>query len=256
MTPRLLIFAVGAAAMVLAGCGKFPGQPDEHHHKYVRPEEVSDFKKLYAGNCAGCHSLEAGKIAAARSLNDPAFAKFVGKENIEKLIAGGVKNTAMPALGAKYGGYLTDAQIAILADGILETAGIESDKVATSADLPPYSGPVGNAEAGKAAFAANCVSCHGPEGTGNREKKIGSIVDPNFLALTSDQSLRSLIIVGRSDLKHPDRTQLVSGKTLSDADVADIVGYLASLRPSRETGVVGVPPIAAAVPHPSPTPGS
>lgn len=255
MTPRLLILAAGAAVTVFAGCEKLPGQPDEHHHKYVRPEEVSDFKKLYAENCAGCHSLEAGKLAAARPLNDPTFVKFVGKQNLEKIIEGGVKNTAMPALGVKYGGYLTDAQISILADGILKAAGVNPGGN-DPGDLPLYSAPVGNPEAGKAAFAANCASCHGPDGTGNSEKRIGSIVDPNFLALTSDQSLRSLIIAGRTDLKHPDRTQLMPGKTLSDTEVADIVGYLASLRPNPDTGVVAVPPIAAAAPSSSPTPGS
>lgn len=257
MTSRLLILAASAAATLLTGCEKFPGQPDEHHHKYVRPEDVVDFKKLYVENCAGCHSLEAGKFAAARPLNDPAFVKFAGKANIEKLIADGVKGTAMPALGVKHGGYLTDTQIAVIANGILKAAGIESEATAASGDPAlPYSAPAGNAEAGKAAFAANCASCHGSDGKGVPDKKIGSIVDPGFLALSSDQSLRSIIAVGRPDLKHPDRTQVVAGKTLSDTEIADIVGYLASLRPDPNTGVVPTPPVAVAVPNPSPTPGS
>ena len=55
---------------------------------------------------------------------------------------------------------------------------------------------------GAGAYATFCAGCHGPEGKGTA--KGSSIVDDSFLALVSDQNLRTTIIAGRPDLGHPD----------------------------------------------------
>jgi cytochrome c oxidase cbb3-type subunit 3/ubiquinol-cytochrome c reductase cytochrome c subunit len=61
----------------------------------------------------------------------------------------------------------------------------------------------------------------------------GSIVDPAYLALMSDQSLRSTIIVGRPDEHMPDwRTDASDPNTraMTDQEITDTVAWLASKR--------------------------
>ena len=68
--------------------------------------------------------------------------------------------------------------------------------------------------AGKNVFAMACASCHGPEGRGG--PKGGSIVDPSYLALVSDQGLRTTVMAGRPDLGMPDWRGYVT--VVADAD--------------------------------------
>jgi mono/diheme cytochrome c family protein len=95
------------------------------------------------------------------------------------------------------------------------------------ATLPPYSAEneTGDAAHGKRLFVRDCFMCHG------QGAKVGPVTDPSFLALVSNQGLRTSIIIGRPDLGMPDWRFLNLGHALSDQDVADIVAYLASLRP-------------------------
>ena len=73
--------------------------------------------------------------------------------------------------------------------------------------------------------------CHG------KGAKPGPVSDPSFLALVSNQGLRTSIIVGRPDLGMPDWRFLNLGRALSDQDIDDLVAYLASLRPQNlQTG--------------------
>lgn len=67
--------------------------------------------------------------------------------------------------------------------------------------------------------------CHG------KGAKIGPVTDPSYLALVSDQNLRTSIIVGRPDFGMPDWRFVNLGHALSDQDILDIVAYLISLRP-------------------------
>ena len=60
-----------------------------------------------------------------------------------------------------------------------------------------------------------CSSCHGPDGKGGA--KASSIVDGTFLALLTDQELRTLVIVGRPDLGAPDWRNNVPGKPMTSA---------------------------------------
>jgi cytochrome c oxidase cbb3-type subunit 3/ubiquinol-cytochrome c reductase cytochrome c subunit len=57
----------------------------------------------------------------------------------------------------------------------------------------------------------------------------GSLVDPAYLALISDQALRSIIVAGQPDQGMPSTDQ-VSAHPLTDQDVTDIVAWLASHR--------------------------
>ena len=74
-----------------------------------------------------------------------------------------------------------------------------------------------------------CSSCHGPDGKGGA--KASSIVDGTFLALLTDQELRTLVIVGRPDLGAPDWRNNVPGKPMSSQEISDVVAWLSAQRP-------------------------
>ena len=60
--------------------------------------------------------------------------------------------------------------------------------------------------AGAQVFATSCASCHGADGKGTATS--GSIVDGSFLALVSDQNLRTTVIAGRPDSRPSRLAQL------------------------------------------------
>src|SRR5439155_16732439 len=102
---------------------------------------------------------------------------------------------------------------------------------------PPYSDSLpGDARRGAEVFAAYCASWHGEGGRGGRGSAGGgSIVDGSFLALVSDQGLRTMVIVGRPDLGAPDWRGNVRGKAMAFQDISDVVAWLSAQRPERGT---------------------
>ena len=211
----LLVFA-------LTGCDQLPGKPNEKN-RWKPPEANKIFADLYATNCLGCHS-NGDTISGSISMHDPLYLQVIPKETMRKIIANGVPRTAMPGFGRAIGGELTDEQIDVLVQGIYEWS-----KGSNLTGLPPYSAPPGDAQNGAAVYAESCADCHGKEGTGG---KAGSVVDPSYLSLASDQYLRSVIIAGRPELGMPNHQSLVPGKPLTSEQIADVVGWLASHRPS------------------------
>jgi cytochrome c oxidase cbb3-type subunit 3/ubiquinol-cytochrome c reductase cytochrome c subunit len=59
---------------------------------------------------------------------------------------------------------------------------------------------------------------------------MGSIVDPTYLALITDQGLRDIVVSGLPGEGMPDWRGDATGKTMTDQDVTDIVAWLASQR--------------------------
>ena len=59
-----------------------------------------------------------------------------------------------------------------------------------------------------------------------------AVPSPNdsFLALVSDQGLRTIVITGRPELGAPDWRGNVRGKPMSDQEITDVVAWLASRR--------------------------
>lgn len=230
-----LLFA-GLAA--LSGCGRLPGKPREAD-RWRPPEANKNFAELYSTNCVACHGD--GKIPSASiSMYNALYLSVVPREVIRKVTAEGVPGTMMPGYSAAVGGLLTDEQIDLLADGIHKgTEGHET----TESDHPPYAAPPGDAQRGAAVYAQNCAQCHGNEGTGG---KAGSVVDPAYLSLTSDQYLRSVVIAGRPELGMPNYREYVTGKPMTAEEIADVVGWLSSHRTGPAPGQP-VPQAAAAV---------
>ena len=126
----------------------------------------------------------------------------------------------MPAFGEPAGGFLTPQQVDVLVAG-MRTRWNHKDQ--SAAHMPPYSSnAVGNVEHGQDVFRVGCTSCH--------QQGQQKITDASYLALVSDQSLRTIVIAGRPDLGHPDWKQVRPGQPLTDQDVGDVIAYLHSLR--------------------------
>ena len=61
--------------------------------------------------------------------------------------------------------------------------------------------------------------------------KAGSVTDPAYLSLISDQGLRTLVITGRPDFGAPDWRGNVPGRPMTDQEISDVVAWLSSQRP-------------------------
>lgn len=215
---RHAIWLPAGLAILLLGCSNRPEQ-------FILPDQVSDFSVLYESNCAGCHGRD-GHFGAARPLNDPLFLALIGKEKLRDVIAKGVTGTAMPAFAQNAGGALTDQQITILASQIEEHWSRSQAFIAVA--LPPYSADSGDAKQGEAVFHHYCSSCHGDDGLGRA--KTGSVVNPEFLALVSNQSLRTTVIAGRADQGAPDLRSYSPGHVMTGQEVSDVVAWISAHR--------------------------
>jgi cytochrome c oxidase cbb3-type subunit 3 len=247
MSARLQIGLCGTAILaitLLTGCSaRLPGQPSEAK-RWQAPAEIKDFNQLYNQNCAGCHGA-GGRLGAARSLNDPLYLAIVTDEAMRAAISKGRLGTSMPAFSKEAGGHLTDQQIELLVSGMRSRWSKPDDF--KGAELPRYSvneaktasspaaeglsnisaQQTSDASRGATTYKTYCASCHGTNGDGG---SAGSIVDPNFLNLVSDQGLRTTVVVGRADLGKPDWRGNVPGHPMSAQEIADVVAWLAAQR--------------------------
>ncbi len=226
------IVLAGLPAVFLSGCDAMPGRPSAADRE-VLPTQVTSFAALYGRHCAGCHGAD-GRLGAARSLNDPLYLALVPTDMFRTIIAQGVPGGMAHAFAAGAGGPLTDAQIGILVREMRARWGRPG--AVTSFSLPPYSaadaarngsGP-GSPQRGMAVYTEACARCHGPEGKGGPNG--GSVVDPAYLALVSDQALRTAVIAGRPDLGMPDWRGEATGRPLTQQQVSDVVAWLESHR--------------------------
>jgi cytochrome c oxidase cbb3-type subunit 3 len=214
-----------AISAMLFGCASPHGQ-SRKGSETLAPNEVLDFATLYGENCAGCHGVE-GKGGAAIALANPVYLAIADDAVIRKVIANGVRGTAMPAFAESTGGMLTDAQIDVITKEIRSRWSQQGVlNVATAPSYAPKS--TGDAQRGEVAYKSYCESCHGPGGSGGR--KGSTITDDSFLALVSDQGLRTIVITGRPELGAPDWRGNVPGKPMSEQEVTDVVAWLGSRR--------------------------
>jgi len=224
-TLRHLCKFTALAAILFSGCGAPHGQPGKGS-EVLAPSEVLEFGTLYAENCAGCHGAE-GRGGAAIALANPVYLAIADDAAIRKVIVNGVRGTAMPAFAVSAGGMLTDGQIDVITKGIRSRWSRQG--VLDTATLPSYAPKsTEDAQRGEVAYKTYCESCHGPGGGGGR--KGSAITDDSFLALVSDQGLRTIVIAGRPELGAPDWRGNMPGRPMSDQEVTDVVAWLASRR--------------------------
>jgi cytochrome c oxidase cbb3-type subunit III len=220
MNPWALILIATLAA--ISACGT----RNPADSAVIPPGKIVDFSFLYARNCSGCHGPD-GKGGAANGLGDPVYLAIADDVAIRRVTSGGVRGTSMPAFAQHSGGMLTDDQINVIVRG-MRSQWAKPGALGSGA-TPPYAAPSpGDPKRGFAVYSAYCSSCHGPDGHGG---KASSIVDSSYLALVSDQGLRTTVIVGRPELGAPDWRGDIPGKPMSPDDVSDVVAWLAAQRP-------------------------
>ncbi len=239
--PTGLIGCIALLCVLLSGCGQggdnLPGKPNPAD-AFIMPQEVKDFGELYAQRCAGCHGAN-GNVCPGPPLNDPLFVSLVSEEELTDVISKGRHGTLMPAWSQSAGGPLTDAQVAVLVQGIKKPNWKRVNE-ATSQSVHPNAPQLmlaanargGIVESGAKVFATACAGCHGERGEGT--KSGGAINDPAFLALMSDTILRRYVITGRPDLEMPNFAES-SGRDkdfapLTSEQVSDVVALLGSWR--------------------------
>jgi mono/diheme cytochrome c family protein len=192
----------------------------------IPPDKIMDFHFLYERTCAGCHGAD-GKGGAAIALGDPVYLAIADDATIRRVTSDGVPGTSMPAFAHRSGGMLADAQVDVIVSGI-RSRWARPDAL-RNVEPPPYAAQSpGDPKRGGAVFGIYCASCHGADGRGG---KAGSIVNGSYLALVSNQGLRTVVIVGRPELGAPDWRGNVPGKPMSPQDVSDVVAWLAAQRP-------------------------
>jgi len=222
--PYLSAFAV-LPLVLLSACSTPNGQPQKGSEA-VAPSQVVDFGTLYAQNCAACHGAE-GRGGAAIALANPVYLAIVDENAMRNVVANGVRGTSMPAFAQSAGGLLADEQINVIASGMFS----HWRRKGTLGEINPPSytaKTTGDAARGEIVFGTYCASCHGSEGQGG--SKASAISNDSFLALVSDQGLRTIVITGRPDLGAPDWRGNVPGKPMSDQEITDVVAWLASRR--------------------------
>lgn len=217
---------LSVAIVACTGCSNLPGHPTANSIP-IDPDNISDFHVLFKTNCSGCHGAE-GKGGAALSIADPVYLAIVDDSLLRKVVTNGLPGTSMPAFARGAGGMLTDNQVNIIVRGLREHYAKPN---ALSGFTPPayVSTETGDAARGASIYETFCASCHGPEGKGGT--KASSIVDGSFLALLTDQELRTLVIVGRPDLGAPDWRNNVPGSPMSSQEISDVVAWLSAQRP-------------------------
>ena len=217
--------ASAVLSLLLSGCSSPHGQP-QGDSEAVAPTQVSDFATLYSQNCAGCHGAH-GRGGAAIALSNPVYLDIVDEANMRKVIANGIHGTSMSAFAQSAGGMLTDKQIDVITSGILSNWSRKG--ILDGSNPPSYAAnTAGNAGHGELVYRTYCASCHGQGGQGG--PKGSAITGDSFLALVSDQGLRTIVIVGRPELGAPDWRGNVPGKPMTDQEITDVVAWLASRR--------------------------
>jgi len=228
----VLLAGVSISGVSILGCDRAPGHPGPGP-EVVRPEEVLDSAVLYKTNCAACHG-ENGKDGVAIALANPTYLAFVGEETLREVTAKGIHGKLMPSFARSAGGSLTDQQVNVLVHGIMQRW--SNPGAFAGRTIPAYRASLApDANRGEQAYATFCASCHGDHGQGKsylangKTVTAGSIVDESYLALVSDQALRSFIVAGVPDSVMPDYRSDAS-VAMTDQQITDVVGWLAAKR--------------------------
>jgi cytochrome c oxidase cbb3-type subunit 3 len=207
--------------ILIAACGRPADDPADGASK---TQLTAAFDRVYGENCAGCHGAN-GRNGAALSLNDSVYRTVMDSAAVQRAVATGVPGTLMPAFAHSAGGTLADSEIAVIVTGIRERWG---KSMAATPGTPVYAAPPGNPVAGADAYATFCAGCHG--NPGDTASRSGAIADPSYLALVSNQWLRTVTIVGRPERGMPDWRGYVPGRPMTNTEIADVVAWLAAQR--------------------------
>jgi cytochrome c oxidase cbb3-type subunit III len=238
-THHICAIVLSPALMLLAGC-ELPGRP-KPGPEVPRPELVLSFDTLYGENCAGCHGAN-GQDGSATNLANPEYQALIDDASLRDVVANGQQGTLMPGFSIRTGGSLTDAQIDVIVRGMRIRWG--SNNPVAGQNMPPYkSSHQGIVANGPGVYSQACAHCHGL--SAQHGGKAGSILDGSFIALVSEQTIRTTIIAGRPDIGEPDWRGHIPGRPMTDQEITDVSAWLIAQKPTNP-----------GQPYPSATPAS
>ena len=158
---------------------------------------------------------------------DPVYLAIVDEASMRKVIANGVHGTSMSAFAQSAGGMLTDKQIDAITSGIFSRWARKG--ILDGSNPPSYAATTtGNAANGELVYGTVLRILPWPWRPGRA--KGSAVTNDSFLALVSDQELRTIVIAGRPELGAPDWRGNVPGKPMTDQEITDVVAWLASRR--------------------------
>ena len=188
ISTRAVEMSIGLLATALIAAGLLPIMLLEPQRQVAAQQaqlaaDLDSAMTLYAENCAVCHGLAGEGIGATPPLDVPAL-REAPFDMLEKTIARGLYNTAMPAWSQSDGGPLSAYQVGELASLIqlgdwqqvqdrVVNLGLTPQTAFASEPDPQILAaladqPEGAALAqGVALYGAHCVACHGADGLGS-----------------------------------------------------------------------------------------
>ncbi len=201
-----------------------------------RSNDPARFAALYAEHCAACHG-PGGWNGPAAPLANPVYQAWVDDPTLTRVIAEGVPGTAMRGFARRAGGPLDDAEIALL---VREMRSAWATPFADRDKLPPYSTTyradvVDETQNGAAVYVGKCAGCHEPAGGIIAAVYPGTVRDFTYLALVSDQSIRTAVVAGRPDLGMPDWRGDQPGREITPARLDQLVAFFKLFRPKGAT---------------------
>ena len=221
-----LAFATSAACLHRLQL-RAPGRPVGRFTRSIPPDQIMDFNFLYARNCAGCHGAE-GKGGAAIGLGDPVFLAIADDATIRRTAA--ERSSRNPHAGVcakrRRNADRRPDRCHRQRNSILGEARCSARRRFSA--LCGAGSRRSEARSGRLwRLTARPVTAR----TAAEASKASSIVDGSYLALVSDQNLRTTVIAGRPELGAPDWRGDVPGKPMSPEDISDVVAWLAAQRP-------------------------
>ena len=177
----------------------------------LRPDEVKDFAVLYAENCAGCHGPDGQGRRRARAREPRVPRDRRRRDRSRRVIANGVPGTPMPAFAQQRGRNAhrrADRRSSSAGSAPLGAAGCARRRHAASLSRRRRPANAARGAAGLRRRTARRATAR----TARADRRRSSIVDGSYLALVSDQGLRTTVIAGRPDLGQPDWRGDVAGR--------------------------------------------
>ncbi len=143
------------------------------------PVQIARGKTLYGVDCRGCHGadLRGGDMGGPNLLRSQIALTDQDGELIVPIIQGSRQNSGMPAIGMTP----EDAKaVAAYVRDVVGMIGVQGKPPSLGKEAPSIL--VGNADEGRAYFAAKCASCHSP--AGDLQGIATKISDPRRLQTT------------------------------------------------------------------------
>jgi cytochrome c oxidase cbb3-type subunit 3/ubiquinol-cytochrome c reductase cytochrome c subunit len=214
--------AVVAVLLLMGGCRRADGP--------------TRFAALFEEHCAPCHG-PGGWNGPAAPLANPVYQAWVDDPTLTRVVSEGVPGTAMRGFARRAGGPLDDAEIALLVRGMrAQWASPFPDRDR----LPPYATTYGadvtdETQNGAAVYVGRCMHCHEPPGGIIAAVYPGTIRDFNYIALVSDQAIRTAVVAGRPDFGMPDWRGDKPGMELTPAQLNQLIAFFKLFRPKGAT---------------------